>query len=76
MIPSKVFTQLCPNVVEDPAAVIPSIHQVTKDAQGGTMSIHSHGRKLFHVSPMYDQQFPPQRDYGDWAIDVTPRYQF
>ena len=38
-ITSKVFTPLCPNVVEDPAAVIQSIHQVTKDTQGDTVTL-------------------------------------
>jgi hypothetical protein len=43
MITSKVYIQLYSNVVKDPvtAVVSQSIHQVTKDPQGDTVTAHS-----------------------------------
>jgi prophage DNA circulation protein len=38
-ITAKVYIQLCPNVVENPAAVIQSIHQVTKDSEGAPITL-------------------------------------
>jgi hypothetical protein len=38
-ITSKVYEQLCPNVLGDPAAVIQAIHQVTKNPKGEEVTL-------------------------------------
>ncbi len=70
-ITSKVFTQLCPNVVEDHAAVIQSIHQVTKDTQGDTVTLTV---ESYFTSVQRMTNFLP-KDAGDWSIDVTQHFQ-
>jgi hypothetical protein len=70
-ITSKVFTQLCLNVVEDPAAVIQSIHQVTKDTQGDTVTLTV---KSYFTFVQRMTSFLP-KDAGDWSINVTQHFQ-
>jgi hypothetical protein len=70
-ITSKVFTQLCPNVVKDPAALIQSIHQVTKNTQGNTVTLTV---ESYFTSVQRMTNFLP-KDAGDWSIDVTPHFQ-
>ena len=71
MITPKVYTQLCPNVVEDPAAVIQYIRQVTKDDQGVPviLSVETYFNSVQRMTNFLS------KDTGDWSINVTQHFQ-
>jgi hypothetical protein len=58
-------------VVKDPAAVIQSIHQVTRDTQGDTVILMV---ESYFTSVQRMTYFLP-KDAGDWPIDVTQHFQ-
>jgi hypothetical protein len=60
-ITKSLFKQLCPNLDINPIAVIQSIHQVTKDAQG--QEVHQ-----------TVQQYFSSLQNMDWAIDITQHF--
>jgi hypothetical protein len=64
-----VFKQICPDLDRDPIAVIQSIHQVTKDAQG--QEVHQTLQQYF-TSLQNMAHFLPN-DTG-WAINIAQHF--
>jgi hypothetical protein len=69
-ITKKVYDQLCPNVLGDPASVIQAIHQVTKNAEGEDVTLSV---EQYFTSVQRMTNFLPTS--GNWTIDVTLHFQ-
>jgi hypothetical protein len=68
-ITTKVFTQLCPNIIEDPISVIQNIHQVTTDDKGST--IVQPVTQYFKSIQQMTEFFPKNQD---WKMDVVQHF--
>jgi hypothetical protein len=68
-ITTKVFTQLCPNIIEDPISVIQNIHEVTTDDKGST--IVQPVTQYFKLIQQMTEFFPKNQD---WEMDVVQHF--
>jgi hypothetical protein len=67
---AKSFAQLCPNITQDPAAVIQNIHQSTQvDNVAIELSIEEFFNAIQHMTGFF-----PQGDDMLWPIDVTQHF--
>jgi hypothetical protein len=69
-ITKKVYDQLCPNVLGDPASVIQAIHQVTRNAEGEDVTLSV---EQYFTSVQRMTNFLPTS--GNWTINVTLHFQ-
>jgi hypothetical protein len=60
-ISKKIFAQICPNFVEDPAAIIQSIHQVSYDSNTPDTKITLTVTQYFKHDPAIDKLFTKER---------------
>jgi uncharacterized Zn finger protein (UPF0148 family) len=70
-ISKKIFAQICPNFVEDPAAIIQSIHQVSYDSSTPDTKITLTVTQYFNAIQRLTSFLPKSES---WAIDVTQHF--
>jgi hypothetical protein len=70
-IAKKIFAQICPNFVEDPAAIIQGIHQVSYDSATPDQKIILSVTQYFNAIQRLTSFLPKNRD---WSIDVTQHF--
>jgi hypothetical protein len=67
----KIFLQICPNFVNDLAAMIQSIHQVSYDSSTPDKKIIILVSQYFNAIQRLTSFLPKRRD---WSIDVTQHF--
>jgi hypothetical protein len=70
-IAAKVFAQICPNFVDDPAAIIQSIHQVSYDPSTPEKKIVLSVSQYFNAIQRLTSFLPKNTA---WSIDVTQHF--
>ena len=70
-ISKKIFAQICPNFVDDPAAIIQSIHQISYDSSTPDQKIILSVSQYFNAIQRLTSFLPKSRD---WSIDVTQHF--
>jgi hypothetical protein len=70
-IAKKIFAQICPNFVEDPAAIIQGIQQVSYDSATPDQKIILSVTQYFNAIQRLTSFLPKNRD---WSIDVTQHF--
>jgi hypothetical protein len=65
----KVYDQLCPNVAEDPAAVIQGIHQMTQSSDGATIALSV---ESYFTAVQRMTNFLPKD--AVWGLDVVQHF--
>ena len=70
-ISKKIFAQICPNFVDDPAAIIQSIHQVSYDSSTPDKKIVLSVSQYFNAIQRLTSFLPKSKD---WSIDVTQHF--
>jgi hypothetical protein len=72
-ISSKIFAQICPNFVGDPAAIIQSIHQVSYDSTTPNKKITLSVLQVLYFNAIQRlTNFLPKT--ASWSIDVTQHF--
>jgi hypothetical protein len=70
-ISKKIFAQICPNFVDDPAAIIQSIHQVSYDTATPDKKIVLSVSQYFNAIQRLTNFLPKS---NSWSIDVTQHF--
>ena len=70
-ISKKIFSQICPNFVDDPAAIIQSIHQVSFDSSKPDQKIILTVSQYFNAIQRLTSFLPKSKN---WSIDVTQHF--
>jgi uncharacterized Zn finger protein (UPF0148 family) len=70
-ITKKIFAQICPNFVDDPAAIIQSIHQISYDSSTPDKKIVLSVSQYFNAIQRLTSFLPKS---NDWSIDVTQHF--
>jgi hypothetical protein len=69
-ITAKIFQQICPNITQDPSAVIQNIHQSSQvDGVAVELSIEEFFNAIQRMTGFF-----PQSDDTPWPIDVTQHF--
>jgi uncharacterized Zn finger protein (UPF0148 family) len=70
-ISKKIFNQICPNFVDDPAAIIQSIHQLSYDSSAPDKKIILSVSQYFNAIQRLTSFLPKNME---WSIDVTQHF--
>jgi hypothetical protein len=70
-ISSKIFAQICPNFVDNPAAIIQSIHQVSYNSTTPDKKITLSVLQYFNAIQCLTSFLPKS---ASWSIDVTQHF--
>jgi hypothetical protein len=70
-ISQKIFNQICPNFVEDPAAIIQGIHQISYDSSTPDKKIVLSVSQYFNAIQRLTSFLPKSES---WSLDVTQHF--